>query len=160
MSKFISFYCSNAVLPPTWPSSGGRTNIKENFTAHTHKYIYIYIYISGVESVGWLDFHFTVGTSCERAVRLAEKNVAARHRVLRSPISLQNEHPIEVSCWNVTILKTAVKREIIFLMFNYSSYGKIFQIRNLHLTDTYTASWFQLHVHPQLGLHCIDTNLN
>jgi hypothetical protein len=28
--------------------------------------------VSGVQSAGWLDIHFTVGTSCERAVPLAE----------------------------------------------------------------------------------------
>jgi hypothetical protein len=42
-----------------------------------------------------LDIHFTVGTSCERAAPLAEKNAAARHHVLRSLISLHNEHRIE-----------------------------------------------------------------
>jgi hypothetical protein len=39
-----------------------------------------------------LDIHFTVGTSCERAVPLSGKNVAAQHYVLRSLISLHNEH--------------------------------------------------------------------
>jgi hypothetical protein len=39
-----------------------------------------------------LDIHFTVGTSCESAAPLAEKNAIARHHVLRSPISLHNEH--------------------------------------------------------------------
>jgi hypothetical protein len=29
-------------------------------------------YIPGVQSAGWLDIHFTVGTSCERAAPLAE----------------------------------------------------------------------------------------
>jgi hypothetical protein len=38
-----------------------------------------------------LDIHFTVGTSCERAASLAEKNAAARHYVLRS---LHNEHRV------------------------------------------------------------------
>jgi hypothetical protein len=33
-------------------------------------------------------------TSCERAAPLAEKNAAARHRVLRSLISLHNEHRV------------------------------------------------------------------
>jgi hypothetical protein len=35
---------------------------------------------------------WTVGTSCERAAPLAEKNAAVRHPVLRSLISLHNEH--------------------------------------------------------------------
>jgi hypothetical protein len=48
--------------------------------------------LTGVQSAGWLDIHFTVGTSCERAAPLAEKNAAARHHVLRSLISLHNEH--------------------------------------------------------------------
>jgi hypothetical protein len=42
-----------------------------------------------------VDIHFTVGTSCERAAPFAEKNAAARHHVLRSLISLHNEHPID-----------------------------------------------------------------
>jgi hypothetical protein len=41
-----------------------------------------------------MDIPFTVGTSCERAAPLAEKNVAARHHVLRSLISLHNEHRV------------------------------------------------------------------
>jgi hypothetical protein len=41
-----------------------------------------------------LDIHFTVGTSCERAAPLAKKNAAARHHVLRSLISLHNEHRV------------------------------------------------------------------
>jgi hypothetical protein len=48
--------------------------------------------ISDVQSAGWLDIYFTVGTSCESAAPLAEKNAAARHHVLRSLISLNNEH--------------------------------------------------------------------
>jgi hypothetical protein len=39
-------------------------------------------------------FHFTVGTSSEIAAPLAEKNAAARHHVLRSLISLHNEHRV------------------------------------------------------------------
>jgi hypothetical protein len=35
-----------------------------------------------------LDIHFTIGTSCERAAPLAEKNTAPRHHALRSLISL------------------------------------------------------------------------
>jgi hypothetical protein len=35
-----------------------------------------------------------LGTSCERAAPLAEKNAAARYHVLRSLISLHNEHRI------------------------------------------------------------------
>jgi hypothetical protein len=41
-----------------------------------------------------LDVSFIVGTSYERAAPLAEKNVAVRHHVLRSLISLHNEDPI------------------------------------------------------------------
>jgi hypothetical protein len=41
-----------------------------------------------------MNIHFTVGISCERAALLAEKNAAARHHVLRSLISLNNEHPL------------------------------------------------------------------
>jgi hypothetical protein len=37
-------------------------------------------------------FHFTIGTSTERAAPLAEKVAVARHHVLRSLISLHNEH--------------------------------------------------------------------
>jgi hypothetical protein len=50
--------------------------------------------ISGVQSAGWSGIHFSVGTSCERAAPLAEKNAAARHHVLRSLISLHNEHRV------------------------------------------------------------------
>jgi hypothetical protein len=59
--------------------------------------------ILGVQSAGWLDIHFTVGTSCERAAPLAEKNAAAQHHVLRSLISLHNEHriPCHTKCWTV-----------------------------------------------------------
>jgi hypothetical protein len=32
--------------------------------------------------------HFTVGTSCERAAPLAEKNAAARHHVLKSSVDV------------------------------------------------------------------------
>jgi hypothetical protein len=39
-------------------------------------------------------YNFTVGTLCERAASLAEKNAAARHHVLRSLISLHNEHRV------------------------------------------------------------------
>jgi hypothetical protein len=45
-------------------------------------------------TVGWFDIHFTVLISCERAAPPAEKNAAARHHVLRSLISLHNEHPV------------------------------------------------------------------
>jgi hypothetical protein len=38
---------------------------------------YRYFNIPGVQSVGWLDIHFTVGISYERAAPLAEKNAAA-----------------------------------------------------------------------------------
>jgi hypothetical protein len=38
--------------------------------------------------------HFTVGTSCERAAPLVEKNAAAWHHILRSVISLHNEHRV------------------------------------------------------------------
>jgi hypothetical protein len=41
-----------------------------------------------------LDIQFAVGTSCERAAPLAEKNAAARHHVLRTLISLHNEHRV------------------------------------------------------------------
>jgi hypothetical protein len=41
-----------------------------------------------------LDINFTVGISCERAAPLAEKNAAARHHVLRSLISMHNEHRV------------------------------------------------------------------
>jgi hypothetical protein len=52
--------------------------------------------IPGVQSAGWLDIHFTVGTCCERAAPLAEKNDAARHQVLRSLIRLHSEHRVNV----------------------------------------------------------------
>jgi hypothetical protein len=41
--------------------------------------------ILSVKSAGWLGIHFTIGTSCERAAPLAEKNAAAQRHVLRSP---------------------------------------------------------------------------
>jgi hypothetical protein len=41
-----------------------------------------------------LHIHFTVEISSERAAPLAEKNAAARHHLLRSLISLHNEHPM------------------------------------------------------------------
>jgi hypothetical protein len=49
--------------------------------------------VSGAQSAGILDIHFTVGSSCKRAASLAEKN-AAQHHVLRSLISLHNEHRV------------------------------------------------------------------
>jgi hypothetical protein len=49
-----------------------------------------------VQNAGWLDIHFTVGISCERAAPLAEQNAAARYHVLRSLISLHNEHAIYI----------------------------------------------------------------
>jgi hypothetical protein len=45
-------------------------------------YIFVHIFFSlhlvllGVQSAGWLDIQFTVGTSYERAEPLAEKNAA------------------------------------------------------------------------------------
>jgi hypothetical protein len=54
--------------------------------------------LPGVQSAGWLDIHFTVVISCERAASLAEKNSAARHHVLRRLINLHNEHPICIFC--------------------------------------------------------------
>jgi hypothetical protein len=56
------------------------------------------VYVSGVQSAGWLDIHFTAGISCERAASLAEKNAAVRHYVLRSLISLHNEHSVHLPC--------------------------------------------------------------
>jgi hypothetical protein len=50
-----------------------------------------------VLSAGWLDIDFTVGTSYERAVWLAEKNAAARHHVLRSLISLRRHFSRQVA---------------------------------------------------------------
>jgi hypothetical protein len=44
-----------------------------------------------------LDINFTVGTSCERAAPLAEKNAAAQPHVLRSLISLHNEHRVLIN---------------------------------------------------------------
>jgi hypothetical protein len=41
-----------------------------------------------------LDIDFIVGIPCERATPLAEKNAVAWHHVLRSLISLHNEHSI------------------------------------------------------------------
>jgi hypothetical protein len=57
-------------------------------------FIIVNLIILGVQSAGLLDIHVTVGTSCERAAPLAEKNAAVRHHVLRSLISLHNEHRI------------------------------------------------------------------
>jgi hypothetical protein len=54
----------------------------------------LYSVLPGVQSAGCLDIHFTVGISCKRAAPLAKKNAAARHHLLRSLISLHNEHPI------------------------------------------------------------------
>jgi hypothetical protein len=48
----------------------------------------------GVQSAGWWDIHFTAGTCCERAAPLADRNAAARHHVLRTLISLHNEHRV------------------------------------------------------------------
>jgi hypothetical protein len=60
----------------------------------TRRYILLgkTLYTSVVQSAGWLNIQFAVGTSCERAAPLAEKNAAAWHHVLRSLISLHNEH--------------------------------------------------------------------
>jgi hypothetical protein len=57
---------------------------------------YSTLYISTVQSVGWLDIHFTIRTSCERAAPFAKKNGAAQHHVLRSLISLHNEHLVYI----------------------------------------------------------------
>jgi hypothetical protein len=54
------------------------------------------LYEKVVQSSGWWNIHFTVGISCERAAPLAEKNAAARHQLLRSLISLRNEHSIYI----------------------------------------------------------------
>jgi hypothetical protein len=62
------------------------------------KICFPFVHISGVQSAGWLDIHFTVGTSCERAAPLAEENVGARHHVLRSLISLHNEYRVYGAC--------------------------------------------------------------
>jgi hypothetical protein len=43
-----------------------------------------------------LGIHFTVRISCERAAPFAEENAAVRHHVLRSLISLYNEHSVYV----------------------------------------------------------------
>jgi hypothetical protein len=51
-----------------------------------------------------LDIHFTVGTSYERAAPLAEKNAAARHHVLRSLISLHNEHRVYLGSMSIISL--------------------------------------------------------
>jgi hypothetical protein len=56
--------------------------------------VYMYMYIGYSERWLILDIHFTVGTSCERARPLAEKNAAARYHVLRRLISLHNEHRV------------------------------------------------------------------
>jgi hypothetical protein len=45
-------------------------------------------FISGAQSAGLLDIHFTVGTSCERAAPLAEKNAAVQHHVLGSSVDV------------------------------------------------------------------------
>jgi hypothetical protein len=59
-----------------------------------------------------VDIHFTVGTSCERAAPLAEKNAAALHHVLRSLISLHNEHRVDAALLSANfreIIKTDMK---------------------------------------------------
>jgi hypothetical protein len=56
-----------------------------------------------------LGIHFTVGTSCERAAPLAEKNAAARHRILRSLINLHNEHRVAESLKALTIAQLVKK---------------------------------------------------
>jgi hypothetical protein len=45
-----------------------------------------------------------IGTSCERAAPFAEKNAAARHHVLRSLISLHNEHRVQRDISTPTLL--------------------------------------------------------
>jgi hypothetical protein len=44
-----------------------------------------------------LDIHFIVGTFCESAMPLAEKNAAALQHVLRSLISLQRHFSQQVA---------------------------------------------------------------
>jgi hypothetical protein len=59
------------------------------------------VILSGVQSAGWFDIHFTVGTFCERAAPLAEKNAATRYHVLRSLINVHNEHRVFVTLFKV-----------------------------------------------------------
>jgi hypothetical protein len=57
--------------------------------------------VSGVQSAGRLDIHFTARTSCESAAPLAEKNAAAWRHILTSLISLHNEQRVSlqfISC--------------------------------------------------------------
>jgi hypothetical protein len=74
ISFFLAYYCAKI-------SKFGAISIEK-------------VHIPGVQSAGWLDIHFTVGISCERAAPLAEKNVAARHHVMRNLISLHKEHRV------------------------------------------------------------------
>jgi hypothetical protein len=51
-----------------------------------------------------LNIPFTFGNSSERAVSLAEKNAAARYNVLRSLISLHNEHRVRMYIFIIIII--------------------------------------------------------
>jgi hypothetical protein len=60
-----------------------------------------FLFVPVVQSAGWWDIHFTVGTSYERAAPLAEKNAAlglsdfsVSGDARRHPISLRSEHSV------------------------------------------------------------------
>jgi hypothetical protein len=55
--------------------------------------VFVYIYI-GCSERRLIGHSFYRRNPCERAAPLAEKNAVARHHVLRSLISLHNEHPV------------------------------------------------------------------
>jgi hypothetical protein len=82
-------------VPQTWINLHNRvTRVVKNSCTKPNFHLNWDLYISGVQSAGWVDIRFTIGTSCERAAALAEKNAAARHHVLRSLIRLHNEHHV------------------------------------------------------------------
>jgi hypothetical protein len=76
-------------------SAGGLWKYKRRIHVSPEYFLILYCpIISGVESAGSLGIHFTIGTSCERAAPLAQKNAAARHRALKNLINLHNEHRV------------------------------------------------------------------
>jgi hypothetical protein len=86
MRELIRFYRLNKLLVGMTNFTGFTTYVFFSFFATGH--------VTGVQSAGWLDIHFTVGISCVRAAPLAGKHGDWRHHLLTYLISLHNEHSV------------------------------------------------------------------
>jgi hypothetical protein len=116
--------------------------ICEHFEVKLQCSISIIFNISGVQSAGWLDIHFTVGTSCERAAPLAEKNASARHHVLRSLISLHNEHRVVSVEYYLLRLLASFFREKVFLGESYIAFRRAYLLQNRSLSWKQQSAYF------------------